>query len=534
MKYHSKYEINPADVVDGVINWKVTGNGAFVIGEYGGQKYFIKRYTMGPRLPSRTIPEPIYSEQKAIADSLTTKQEEIRRLFSRAGITIDKDHIVTEEENFWDDNMFTTVTRAIPNEAQNVDYTALDQATFVKLCLDITELIKKAHVAGVTHGDLKEKNVLIQDNSGVLVPYLIDFDSSYPSDYGVRKGADGMPLLKLPVVFSPGYQSPEIAINNFNNEEGEETDESQITNKTDIFTLALIFHRLWTGDFPVVVGDDCPVGEAVYMGTPIKLDSKFDVSLGSNNDCKFTALLGWMLEKDFAMRPTAEQVIEALSDRLDVSDHFNGVGTSSKFELELHSLHKNVVEDLDKDELKAKNVKGFKKVYDAGAYKYAIKMADGSEQRLTIEELIEKGFAKAKPITLGVLFPEDEKTIELVSADEIAKLGIVAVEPKDLGVKKFYFIRTIGGQGYTTSRQGLLSRGIAKPKAVATVTIDADTPWPEHGSAYNQANLAKRNVAKIERVDEGGQHKYRVVHMVDGTEKESIVNIGYIKIMQFI
>ena len=189
-------------------------------------------------------------------------------------LSVDKDHIVVEEENFWDDdNLFVTVTRMIPGENKGFDYTTLDQTTFLALCADMMELLIKIHAVGVTHGDLKEKNVLIRGDSGALVPYLIDFDSSYPSDYGTRKRSDGRPLLAYPVVYSEGSQSPEIAIYNFEDEGV--VDASTITDKTDIFTMALIFHRLWTGDFPAVVGDDCPVGEAVYLDTEIRLSPRW-------------------------------------------------------------------------------------------------------------------------------------------------------------------------------------------------------------------------------------------------------------------
>lgn len=536
MIYHSKYNVNPADVVDGAINWKITGNGAFIIAEYGGTKYFVKRYTMGPRMPTSEIPEPVYSDNKKTADGLTQKQEEIRRLFKKAGLNVDTHHIVVEEENFWDDdNMFVTVTRVIPNENEGFDYKRLSQKDFVKLCCDITELIRKIHDAGVTHGDLKEKNILIQNNSGAFVPYLIDFDSSYPSDYPTRKKSDGTPMLSVPIVYSPGYQSPEIAINNFNNDNGDEVDTTLISNKTDIFTLALIFHKLWTGIFPTVIGDDCPVAEAVYMGTPIRLDSKFDVTLGANNECKFSGLLEWMLSKEGKDRPTAQQVLDVLNDRLDVGEHFAYTGAPQRFDLDPHRVHESAIEILDREALRALGLRSLVKITEGGNYKYLVRKTDGSEFRYTVDELITNGYAKAKPISLGTLFPEDSAVIEFVSADEIAKLGVISIEPRDLGFRKFYFVKLMNGGGYTASKTALIDRGIARLKPVTPVSIAMDdAPWPEHGSSYRKENLIARKIIKIEKVVEDGQHKYKIIYDDGGTQSERIVAVSYLKIMKIL
>lgn len=535
MLYNKKYTINSSDIVDGAIKWQATGSGAYIVADYKGEKYFVKRFTMGPRVPSKSIPEPVYSEQLGIAKWLENKQAEMRKLFK--GLTVNRDHIVVEEENFWDDdNLFTTITRLIPNEAKGFDFTALDQATFIKLCQDITLLIKKIHDAGVTHGDLKDKNILIQNSGDSLVPYLIDFDSSYPSDYATRKKADGKPMLAYPVVFSEGFQSPEIAIYNFEDEGV--IDAATITCKTDIFTLAIIFHKLWTGNFPAVIGDSCAVGEAVYMDTPIKIDSKFNVSLGTTNDSKFSSLLMWMLAKEADKRPTAQQVIDALADKIDIDDVFETSDSAAKFDLEPHDLHKAALDIYTKETLKKKDVKCFAKITEGGQYKYFVKLKDGTEKKLTADEVIECGYGKAKKITKCSLWEEDEKTIELLSLDVISNLGIISIEPKTAGYKKFYFVALRAGGGYTTSAVGLVERGIARRKIISVDPEfdigSADKPWSEHGVDYDQDALISRNVIKVEKVTEDGEQKYLLTFKDDKGKRQNVVKISYMKIMKFI
>lgn len=533
MNYRKKYTIDPAFVADGVIKWKSTGSGVFVLGDYKGHRYFIKRYTMGPRIPDRSIAEPAYTELMDAAKWLEGKQKEIAKRFS--GLSVDKDHIVVEEENFWDDdNLFVTITRMIPGENNDFDYTTLDQATFIRLCADMAELLKTVHAAGVTHGDLKEKNILIRNDGGNLVPYLIDFDSSYPSDYGTKTRPDGKPMLSWPVVYSEGYQSPEIAIYNYEDEGV--VDAATITDKTDVFTLAVIFHRLWAGDFPAVIGDSCAVGEAIYTDQEVQLSSKFNVELGPVNNCIFSDLLRWMLQKEPADRPTSEQVVEALLDRLDITDHFDQCTSSGSIDMTPHNLHKDALEISPKDVLKSLNVKSLRKGTVGGQYKYLIKLKDGTELILSADELIQQGFATAKDTLVGTMWPADEEKYEFVDVATISSAGVLKIEQAQAGFKKFYFVALRKGGGYTTSMVGLVDRGFARPKTVAADPLDAtDTPWPEHGTAYNAETLQSRRVIKVERVTEEGENRYRLTtRMSDGSTRENVVKAGYMKIMKFI
>jgi hypothetical protein len=533
MDYKKKYAIDPSFITDGSVKWTSTGSGVFILGEHKGHTYFIKRYTMGPRVPDKSIAEPAYSEMMNAAKWLEDKQKEIAKRFSK--LSVDGDQIVVEEENFWDDdNLFVTITRMIPGENKGFDYTTLDQATFVRLCVDMTILLKKIHDAGVTHGDLKEKNILIQNSGGTLIPYLIDFDSSYPSDYGTRTRADGKPMLSWPVVYSEGYQSPEIALYNYEDEGV--IDAATITNKTDIFTMGVIFHRLWAGDFPAVIGESCAVGEAICTDQEIQLSSKFQVALGGNNNCLFSDLIMWMLEKDPANRPTAAQVIDALQDALDISDYFDGCTGGGTYDTDPHALHANAIEIASKDELKKMDVKSMRKGTVGGQYKYLIKLKDGSELTLTVDEMIDRGYAKAKDTLVSDMWPADAEKYEFVDVADIAAAGVLRIEQAQAGYKKFYSVRMRKGGGYTTSAVGLVDRGLARPKVIAASSVGvSDSPWPEHGASYNTEALQARRVINVERVTEEGENRYKLTtRMGDGSTRENVVKAGYMKIMKFI
>ncbi len=532
MLYRKSYNVEDEFVLAGTagdLKWKSTGCGEFIIAEKGGYRFFIKRYSMsGVRYPASSIPEPLYSKMLEDAKRIEEKQNDIMKRLS--AYDVDSDHIVAEEENFWDENMFVTVTRMIPGENKDADYTVLDPTTFIKLCRDMVLPISKLHDAGVTHGDLKIKNVLIQESGTELIPYIIDFDSSYPSDYSTKKRADGKPMLAYPVVYSAGYESPEIAWYNYN-DEGDVPAET-ITNKTDIFTLAIIFHKLWTNNFPAVEGDGGgSVGEGVFNGANILIDSKFNIPLGPVNESSFASLLKWMLAKEPESRPTAKQVFDALSDTLEVDDSFAPDG-GSKFDTEPHSVHKPFLEILTKDELKALGVKSFLKGIAGGDYKYVLKLKDGTDKTLTAEEVISLGYGKAKSLSVCELWPEDSKNYELESAEVISSKGIASIERSTSIYRQFYIITERSGSTYTGGAATLLSRGIVKKKVEVTDTsvLDADTPWPEHGSAYNLENIVKRGILKVERAVEGGDNRYKLTF----ADKQVVVKASYMKLMNFI
>ena len=66
--YYYSYEIGRAFLnADGKINWILTGNGEFVVGTNGGERYFIKR-NINILKPVRSTAKALYLQQKADAD----------------------------------------------------------------------------------------------------------------------------------------------------------------------------------------------------------------------------------------------------------------------------------------------------------------------------------------------------------------------------------------------------------------------------------------------------------------------------------
>ncbi|MBQ9369542.1 MAG: hypothetical protein IJU10_00535, partial [Clostridia bacterium] len=429
MQYHKKYEIEPSFVKDSMADWHATGNGEFIICTHKGTRYFVKRFTFGPRYPSKSLPEVVYNVYLEESQRLENKQKEIRDRFDSKKLTFDKDHIVIEEENFWDDdtNMFVTITQFV-EDIYSGEFTSLSQTEFTDLARAMAELIFKAHDAGVTHGDLKEKNFFFQKRGSAITPYLIDFDLSYPSDYGQRTRKDGTPMFGESAPFSEGYESPEIYIYNETADMAAK-DPKAITSSTDIYTLAVIFHRMWTGQSPIAIGSSDPLSKAIYDGKQPGIDGKFNFSIGPNNDNRFASLLLWMLSKEPSKRPTAEQVLAVMDDQLDVGDFCDFPGLTSKIDLEPHPIHKNAITILGKDDLKSKDVRSLQKVTRGGQYMYQVKLTDGTELILSVDDMVAKGYAIAKDSSIEDLWENDvAEGYEYLPAADISAKGVAKIE----------------------------------------------------------------------------------------------------------
>ncbi|MCH5159929.1 MAG: protein kinase [Clostridiales bacterium] len=520
MKYHGIYEVDPAFVDGGSIKWKLTGNGEFVIATRGGKTYFVKR-NLHARYPTRDLSPKLYEVRKAEANALQKKQARLRTLMK--GLTL-SDHIVGEDDNFWDsEQKFTTITAHISEVLpDDFDYTKLSLDEFVKLAILTMEALGKLHAHKVIHGDLKGKNILVRREKGVYTPYIIDFDSSYP--------VDEIPDWES-IGGSEGYQSPEVIL--YASDE-DAAPKDTITAATDIFSMGVILHKWWVGAFPSIDLERGTVGHAVYLDKAVTIDKKFNVKIGKNCGATLQSLINWMLAKEPANRPTARQVQDVLSDKLEVPEAYHKGSDDKPFDTELWDSHKAVAELLPKDELQ-KSLKSLKRINEStgsAGLKYRIVTTGGKERVLTISELCEAGYAKSKGAMLEEPWPEHG--IEFVSPDEIAKKGYGKISRAVLAYRKRYFITTTSGRQFDKGYEWLISEGLARLKLSE---VDADTPWPEHGTSYSIENMSRMGVKSISRVEVGGEHRYRVVYnqIIDGKNKTNEnVPANNLKLMGFI
>ena len=111
------------------------------------------------------------------------------------------------------------------------DQHRLDPPTAARTLRDLADAVDHAHRQGVLHRDIKPANVLIDDLGR---PRLIDFGLARRSDLDSSLTHDGA------VVGTPAYMSPEQALG-FS---------SQVDERSDVFSLGVIFFEVLSGDGP--------------------------------------------------------------------------------------------------------------------------------------------------------------------------------------------------------------------------------------------------------------------------------------------
>lgn len=496
MKY-GEYEVLPEFTSGGAVRWRVTGNGEYIVALKDGKKWFVKR-DIHLRYPARGVPREVFHLQKASVEARERKQERLRKAME--GTDCEKAGIVAEAENFRDEeNMFVTVTPFLEGILPDDEpLSGLSPEEFVSLARQAAGALAALHACGVIHGDLKEKNMPVTQVRGKRKPWLIDFDMSYPADEIPQWDGIGG---------TDGYRSPELLL--YASDEGAAPPET-ITDKTDVFSLAIVFHRWWTGRFPDCDLEEGGVSAAVYLGRSVRLDRKFDVRIGETHGATLISLLSWMLQKDAAARPSAGQVLEVLSDGLEVPEEYHEGEDAKPFDVELWEAHRLIAELYTPDTLRRKGLRALRRVNDgsgSAGLRYEAVYKDGRVSRLSVGELCSEGYARRKKVELCA--PWEEDRIAFAAPEVFFEKGYAKVERLEMSFRKRYLLTLTGGRTMDKSGAWMVSEGLASPVVSA---VGADTPWPEHGSEYVREALDRGGVLSVSRVEVGGEHRYRLVY----------------------
>lgn len=486
------YKVNEVFVDDGHIAWRETGNGKFIIASLKGKEYFIKK-NVNFRKPDKSLGTVLRKEMSAEAERLEKKQAKLAELMK--GLSFDKDHIATEEANFWDedDNLFVTVTRFLSDAYDNrANFSLESKETKRDILVQMATLLKKIHAAGVIHGDLKEPNFLFKKEGDRFDVYLIDFDASYP--------ASEVPEFNA-VPYTAGYESPEIVC--YSNSENPEMS-VLMTPETDIFTLGLIFHNIWSHHLPISPLEKTSVGEALARGEENR--PKFDRSLndyiGEKYRATYLSLINWMLMRMPDARPTASEVLAVLNDEASVPEQCVIGKDIKRFEkLWLRDEGKAAY---DKERLIEHGVDYFRRNTDLGK-DYLVGIA-GKDEKLTIEEVLERDLLEAQPIELCEPFEEHE--IVFAPYDVLKSKGVLRIERIEKDKK--YFVTLTSQETLFRSYKRLIEEGLAV-HVVEEASHRFKEPWPEDEAEYApESVLTAKNIESIEPVLANGAQQYKI------------------------
>lgn len=133
---------------------------------------------------------------------------------------------------------------------------SLPETEKYRLLLRLVQGLQPMHTLGIIHGDLKPENILVQKDGEFWRIRLIDMNDCYRSGQPNEPGA---------VVGTPDYYSPELTTyNTYEIEDWEDEDEMRkvqsmakdLTTRSDVFALGIIFHEFFTGSRPKILDDD--------------------------------------------------------------------------------------------------------------------------------------------------------------------------------------------------------------------------------------------------------------------------------------
>ena len=165
---------------------------------------------------------------------------------------------------------------------------ALDPRLAARVARQVAEALDYAHNKGVIHRDLKPSNVMLEGSEGVKV-----------MDYGIAR-ARHMEGLTTTGWFlgTPEYAAPEAV-------------EGASQPRSDLYSLGVVFFEMLTGSLPFR-GETAFAVLRNHCTTPPPLPSSLKYTLPAALD----RIVLRLLSKESSDRPTAEELINELSDYL--------------------------------------------------------------------------------------------------------------------------------------------------------------------------------------------------------------------------
>lgn len=292
-----------------VSDWKNSYCGKVAVAVKGGKRYCLKKYMtyVAPFDDGVLDTKTFLHNKKAFEDFVATRKANNARLRSISGF----DNVIPVPcEEFVDGHYYMEVSKLIENIVSMAELRfVLDAMPFESkrlLMKIITSGLVGLHSIGIVHGDLSIENVVVyQGTMGNYAAKLTGFSSYFsvgtiPDDFFAVSE----------------YQSPELAKYSLTEEENKEMGEG-ITEKSDIFSLGLLFHFFLVGDLPEPVSLTEKLqrrkdqGKRIYPWLALNHGGQLQISDQIQND-KIRLLIADMLKVDPNDRPSAKAVFKRL------------------------------------------------------------------------------------------------------------------------------------------------------------------------------------------------------------------------------
>ena len=309
--------------------------------EYRGEEFFIKKF-LSPVFPGEESPGSEKGKQKRRdqCHEFERKQLAIIKALSDCG---DGGLVVRTIDCFrygdeYGEHYFKVSQKVDTSSLSNKVHT-LESKKRLFVMLTAMGALSILHKNGIIHLDLKPDNILIQEYESRLIAKIIDFDSSILKSESVEVEM---------LVGDPVYYSPEFAqcIATYG--------ETPVPNeKSDIFSMGLIFYRYWTGQPPSFSPSYNYAYQAVSKGEKIILPFS---SMGEGKtELKVSRLGGSLIkpsEKKLDLNPT-EAGLRQLIERMLLLNRDARLSTLEVHQSLKHLYHHGTLpkSDMDKPSL---------------------------------------------------------------------------------------------------------------------------------------------------------------------------------------
>ncbi len=273
----------------------VTENSGFskwAFAEKNGKNYFIKQ-----------LLEPIYPMDKSVMSESMLRAKEQQCLdfeahFANFYNTINRashGNLVRIEEFFRCDSHYYVAMERVPAAKLSLEQIArMDTLHKYVLLRSVAYAFKCMHDAKLVHFDVKPTNIMVQETeSGHFSVKIIDFDGGF---------FVGEPPKGDDIGGDPAYLAPETFLALIG-------EEAQLTEKSDIFSLGLVMHQLFTGHMPYF---DKSEYDYIYE---MALDQGcIQPAFGIPDD--FSDILKRMMDADPEKRPSADELLNFFTQKV--------------------------------------------------------------------------------------------------------------------------------------------------------------------------------------------------------------------------
>ena len=485
-----------------ISEWKTSTCGKIARGKKDEKLYFIKKYqTPVAPLDNGTLDEKTFKHNKKQFDEFVQLRKkintEIRTIAGYGG------NIIIPCEEFIEGNQYVEVSElidgAIPEEDIEDVLNSLSTATKKLLMQTAVGALFSVHSKGIIHSDLKIKNVLLMKNrAGNYVAKLIDFDSSYFENIKPEE-----------IIGTIDYYSPELGAYASVEDDDERTElENNITTKSDIFSMGLIFHFYLTGELPKAIDLNerlqkrADKGKVIYCW--VALNNGCNIALSERiKEPFYIDIISKMLSLNPKDRPSASEVLMALRVPVDpvIEDAWPD--------------HRIV---FDKKEIDNSKIIGIKRIDSKGEKEYELLFRNGKRKTVSKDYLIlEKLATISAPLGMPDIWPEHDITFDV---DRIRSRGFISGEQTVLAGVKGYMLYRSDSSSVFFNEDKLIAMKCANRKTGRGVITEAesskadlgsfymDTPWPEHKINFVEDVIKAKGYNRVEKAELNGIKGY--------------------------